>query len=211
MSVRKRKWKTANGDEREAWVVRYADQQGKWRLKTFGTKKEADDWRVTALHEVKQGTHTPARVSKTVGETWELWIEDCEASGLEKSTIRQRRQHLKHHVSARTGTVKLADLNTPRIYDFDADMRKAGTSLAMRRKIITTLKTAISFAQGKGLGAQNVATAVRIRSDDRGNSAGPLRAGTDFPTRAELNLAIEKATGRWRPLIVTAIFTGMRA
>src|SRR5215475_10656413 len=93
MSVRKRKWKTANGDEREAWVVRYADQQGKWRLKTFGTKKEADDWRVTALHEVKQGTH--ASVSKTVGETWELWIEDCEASGLEKSTIRQRRQHLK--------------------------------------------------------------------------------------------------------------------
>src|SRR5262249_23404829 len=64
MSVRKRKWKTANGDEREAWVVRYADQQGKWRLKTFGTKKEADDWRVTALHEVKQGTHTPARDMK---------------------------------------------------------------------------------------------------------------------------------------------------
>lgn len=107
--------------------------------------------------------------------------------------------------------MKLADLNTPRIYDFDADMRKAGTSLAMRRKIITNLKTAISFAQGKGLVAQNVATAVRIKSDDRGNSAGPLRAGTDFPTRAELNLAIEKATGRWRPLIVTAIFTGMRA
>ena len=30
-------------------------------------------------------------------------------------------------------------------------------------------------------------------------------------TRGELNLAIEKPTGRWRPLIVTANFTGMRA
>jgi len=68
MSVRKRKWKTANGDEREAWVVRYADQQGKWRLKTFGTKKEADDWRVTALHEVKQGTHARQRQQNGRGD-----------------------------------------------------------------------------------------------------------------------------------------------
>lgn len=45
--------------------------------------------------------------------------------------------------------------------------------------------------------------------DDRG-STGPLRAGVDFPTMAELNILIEKSTRRWRPLIITAIFTGMR-
>jgi hypothetical protein len=33
----------------------------------------------------------------------------------------------------------------------------------MRRKVITNLKTAISFAQGRGLVAQNVARGVRIR------------------------------------------------
>src|SRR5262245_44072459 len=94
MSVRKRKWKTANGDEREAWVVRYADQQGKWRLKTFGTKKRPMIGGSPPCMKSNKA-FTPASVSKTVGETWELWIEDCEASGLEKSTIRQRRQHLK--------------------------------------------------------------------------------------------------------------------
>src|SRR5262245_21419858 len=69
----------------------------------------------------------------------------------------------------------------------------------MRRKIITNLKTAISFAQGKGLVAQNVATAVRIKSDDRGNSAGPLRAGTDFPASSELDVGILAAINRHRP------------
>ena len=210
-SIKKRKWKTSKGIELETWVVRYADQSGKWRLKTFPTKSAATEWSVTALHEVQTGTHTPASASKTVAEAWEQWIEDCEASGLEKSTVRQRCQHLKHHVSPHLGAVKLADLATPRIYDFDSAMRKAGTSLPMRRKIITNVKTMLSFAQGKGLVAQNVAVAVRIKSDDRNSSAGPLRAGTDFPTRAEMNRAIEKARGRWRPLIITAIFTGLRA
>ena len=34
MSVRKRKWKTANGVECEAWVVDYVDQSGERRLNT---------------------------------------------------------------------------------------------------------------------------------------------------------------------------------
>jgi len=33
----------------------------------------------------------------------------------------------------------------------------------------------------------------------------------DFPSKAELKALMDKATGRWRPLLVTAIFTGMRA
>jgi len=80
----------------------------------------------------------------------------------------------------------------------------------MRRKVLTTLKTMLTFAQGRGLVAQNVARGVRIKVDTRETASGPLRAGIDFPTMAELNTLIEKSEGRWRPFIVTAIFTGMR-
>jgi integrase len=208
-SIRKRKF--GPNKDREAWVVDYIDQHGKRRLKTFATRKAADVWRTTALHEVKQGTHTPASISKTIGDAWQEWIDDCEASGLEKSTVRQRRQHLSHHVKPFIGSTRLSDLTTPMVYDFDRKLREADRSLAMRRKILTNLKTMLSFAQRKGLVAQNVAAAMRIKSDDRNSSKGPLRAGTDFPTRAELNAIIDAAAGRWRPLVVTAIFTGMRA
>jgi integrase len=210
MSVRKRTWTTSKGEEREAWIVDYVDQTGERRLKTFPTKKEAVAWKVTALHEVQQGIHTSASASKTIEEVWGLWIGECEANGLEASTIVQRQQHLKHHITPFIGRIKLSDLTTPLVYAFDKELREADRSMAMRRKVITNLKTAISFAQARGLVAQNVARGVRIKVDDRESRNGPLRAGVDFPSMAELNALIDNAPARWRPFIITAIFTGMR-
>jgi integrase len=142
-SIRKREW-TSKGIKKSAWVVDYFDQAGKRRLKTFATKKAADAWAVTALHEVKAGTHTPASASITVGDAFQRWIDDCEAEGLEYGTIRQRRQHLNLHVAPFIGREKLSGLTVPRIHQFDADLRAGGRSLAMRRKILTNFKTAIS-------------------------------------------------------------------
>ena len=207
-SIRKRTW-TTKGEEQTAWVVDYKDQSGKRALKTFATKKEAEAWSVSALHEVSQGTHTRASASKTVTEAWELWLEQCEADKLEFSTIRQRRQHLKVHVEHRIGHLRLSE-TTPQLYDFDSKLRQATTSIAMRRKIMTSLKTMLTFAQGRGLVAQNVARGVRIKTDSRESSRGPLRAGVDFPSMAELKSLIENSSARRRSFIVTAIFTGMR-
>src|SRR6478735_3713045 len=209
MSIRKRTW-TTKGIEQTAWVVDYKDQSGKRALKTFATKKDAEAWSVSALHEVSLGTHTRASASKTVEETWNLWLEQCEADNLEMGTIKQRRIHLKHHVKDFIGSLKLSDLSTPLVYDFDTKLRQAGRSTAMRRKVITNLKTTLTFAQGRGLVAQNVARGVRIKMDDRDSATGPLRAGVDFPSQPELNLLIDNAPVRWRPFIITAIFTGMR-
>jgi integrase len=210
-SIRKREWTTPKGEHREAWVVDYVDQHGKRVLKTFDTKKEAEAWKINALHEVQVGTHTRASTSKTVEESWRLWLADCEANNLEYSTIRQRRGHLDLHVAPFIGRIRLADLTAPFVYDYDAKLRESGRSIAMRRKIMTNLKTVLTFAQGRGLVAQNVARDMRIKSDNREGASGPLRAGVDFPTKAELNALIENAEGRWRPFIITAVFTGMRA
>jgi integrase len=104
----------------------------------------------------------------------------------------------------------LTELNTPLLYQFDDQLRAAGRSLAMRRKVMVHVKTCIKFAQGRGYVAQNVALGVKIKTDTRETTKGPLRAGVDFPTMAELNAPIDNSRGRLRPFIVTAIFTGMR-
>ena len=208
-SIRKRTWKS-KGVEQVAWVVDYKDQQGKRAIKTFATKKEAEAWSVNALHEVQLGTHTRASASKTVPEVWLMWLDQGEADGLEFGTTRARRQHLKCHVEPSIGHLRLSDLTTPLLYDFDRKLRDKGCSVAMRRKVLTSMKTMLSFAQGRGLVAQNVARGVRIKSDTRESSRGPLRAGVDFPTMAELNALIENSSACRRPFIATAIFTGMR-
>jgi integrase len=194
-----------------SWLVAYKDRSGR-AFKQFATKQEAEDWKITAQHEIKQGTHTRTSASKTIAEAWALWLEHCEAEKLEIYTIEQRQQHLNHHVKPFIGDVKLSDLTTPMVYDFDRTLRQQGRSLSMRRKVITNLKTMLSYAQGHGpLVAQNVARGVKIKKDEREEATGPVRAGVDFPSMPELNQLIENSTGRWRPLIVTAIFTGMRA
>lgn len=208
--IRKRKWKY-RGQERTAWVVDYFDQSGTRRLKTFATKKEADAWAVTALHEVQQGVHTPASTSITVTEAWQRWLDHCEAEGLEHSTIKQRRQHLRLHIAPFLGREKLSSLTMPRIHQFDADLRTAGRSLAMRRAVITNLKTVLTFCQGQGLVAQNAARGFKVKGDDRRKGPGQLREGRDFPSKAEIRSLIDHAPERWRAFIITSIFTGMRA
>ncbi len=209
MSIRKRSWKSA-GEDKTAWVVDYVDQHGNRRLKTFELKKDAEAWATTARHEIATGVHAP-NAKTSVEEAVRLWIAHCVDEGLERSTIEQRQRHLKLHMAPFIGAVKLADLTTPRVNGFMDALRDAGRSVAMRRKVLTSLSTALSFARGRGLVAQNVALGVKVRSDDRHRATGDLKAGRDFPTKAELKLLIDRAPERWRPFIVTAIFTGMRA
>jgi integrase len=202
---------TSRGVEKSAWIVDYFDQAGRRRLKTFPTRKAADAWAIITLNEVRQGVHTPSSTSVTVTEAAGRWIDHCEAEGLEFGTLVQRRQHLNLHIAPFIGREKLAALTAPRIHQFDADLRKAGRSVAMRRKVLTNLKTMLSFAQGQGLVAQNCARSVKVKSDDRQRATGQLKEGRDFPSKAEIRLLIENAPDRWRAFLVVAIFCGLRA
>lgn len=56
MSVRKRTWKTAKGETKEAWVVDYADQTGKRRLRTFGRKKRPTPLRQRLASKLEKGS-----------------------------------------------------------------------------------------------------------------------------------------------------------
>lgn len=104
MSVRKREWTTAKGEEKSAWIVDYFDTKGVRRLKTFAKKKDADQFAATAKIEVREGTHVADRDSSTVKQAGKFWISSGEAAGLERATIEQRKQHLKFHIEPLIGT-----------------------------------------------------------------------------------------------------------
>jgi integrase len=65
VSIRKRTWTTRRGEQKEAWVVDYADQNGTRRLKTFTKKKLADAFATTAKIQIRHGIHTPDSDSVT--------------------------------------------------------------------------------------------------------------------------------------------------
>ena len=207
MAIRKRTW-TSGGEERTAWVCDYQDQHGKRRLKTFKTKKAADSWATDALFQVKAGTHTPESTSITVAQAAEDWIKGVELEGRERSTIAQYRNHVDMHINPLVGNVKLAKLTAPGMEEL-RDRLLERLSRATAKKVLSSIKALLKDAQRRGHVSQNVAQGVQIRMDKRHKRK--IEVGVDLPTKDEVRDILATVDGRWRPLLVTAIFTGLRA
>lgn len=215
MSVSKRTWQSPEG-EKTKWVVRYKDTSGKRRLKTFDRKKEADAFSATASVEVRAGVHIADSASITVEKAGNLWIASGENAGLERSTINQRKSHLKHHIVPMIGQVLLSKLNVPAIRDFEDRMRNEGRSPAMAKKVLTSLGSILADAGERGLAMRNPVRDIRSSRKGRDRrqekrQKGKLVVGVDIPTRNEIKALVAALDGNWRPLLVTTIFSGMRS
>jgi integrase len=79
----------------------------------------------------------------------------------------------------------------------------------MARKVLASLKSILGEAQRRGLVAQNAAQPIRV--DVKKRDQRKLVVGRDIPSKEEVQMIISTANGRWRPLFITAIFTGMRS
>jgi integrase len=213
MSVRKRAWTTRKGEKKEAWIVDYTDQEGDRHIETFARKRDADAYHAKISVEIGRGVHIADSKSVTVAEAGRRWIASGEAAGLERTTLEQYRQHLKFHILPYLGERRLSQLTVPMIRDFQ-DRLRAGRSAAMVRKVIGSLGSLVADAQERGLVAQNVVRGLSRRKRGQHNEKrhkGKLEIGVDIPASEEIRAIIATLEGRWRPLLLTAIFTGLRA
>lgn len=216
MSIRKRTWATGKGVEKTAWVVDYVDLQGKRRLKTFAKKKDADAFEATAKVEVREGVHVADSASITVKEAGEKWIKAA-SRRVERGTLVQYRQHLDLHIVPFLGDTLLSRLSVPAVREFEDTLGDEGRSPAMVRKVLVSLGSLLADAQERGLVIRN-AVREKARTRQKGRDRrqekrqkGKLKVGEDIPTREEIKALVGALDGRWRPLLLTAIFTGLRA
>jgi integrase len=217
MSVRKRVWGPAH-DRREAWVVDYVDGAGVRRLKTFTHKKAADTYAANTHIQVIDGTHIADSASLTVKEAGNLWLVSCQQAGLEQTSYDQYEQHLRLHIVPFIGATRLSKLSIPTVRGFEDRLHQEGRSAAMIRRVIGSLGALLGDAQERGLVVRNSVSELRRNSrrkgskrrvENRGN--GKLKVGVDIPTPAEVKALLATAAGRWRPLLLTTVFTGLRA
>ena len=217
MSVRKRTWKSPSGEMREAWIVDYVDQHGDRHLKTFAKKRDADAHHAIVGVAVRAGVHTADSKSITVAIAAELWLESCEAAGLERATTTAYRQHVDLHVAPILGALRLSQLTVALVRGFEDRLRRDGRSPVMVRKARRSLGALLADAQERGLVAQNVVYSMRKhRRSARDDGNGKLEMGIDIPTPDEMRAIVAKLphipdAARWRPLLLTAIFAGLRA
>ncbi|MCV0426227.1 MAG: site-specific integrase [Roseibium sp.] len=211
MSVRKRTWNDAKDEERSAWVVDYKDQSGKRRLKTFKLKKEADAFALTAGIEVRDGTHVADRASITVSQACDNWLNSVAHAGREMSTQAQYRQHTDLHIKPFIGQSKLTKLTVPLVRNFQDQLREHGRSAEMVRRVTTSLGAVISDAQERGQAIRNPVIELGKKKTQQARKKGRLVVGADIPTIEEVRTILTEAQGRFRPFLITAVFTGLRA
>jgi integrase len=211
MSVRKRKWTTRKGEEKEAWVVSYR-LNGKQHIETFERKKEADARHAQIKVEIKQGTHVAPSTSITVAEAAELWITACEARGLERTTTDHYRVHVRLHIVPLIGTRKLTDMSAASVRPFE-DVLRSTRSAVLTQKVLTSLSSIVSDAQERGLCSRNVVADLRRnrRGKQHGRSKRKLQVRVDIPTPSEVQAIVNNAKPRYRALFIVAAFTGLRA
>jgi integrase len=211
MSVRKRTWVTRRGEAREAWVVNYTDQQGARHLKTFERKKDADTYRATVNVDVRAGVHTSGK--HTLAEAGAKWIQDGEGR-LEPATVESYQQHLNNHIAPLIGAVKLSQFTVPLVREFMDKLRSQGRSPDMIKRVVGDLSSILADAQERGWVSQNVVRSLSHRKKRRKaerRQKSKLEVGVDIPSPEEIRAIVAHLKGRWRPLILTAIFTGLRA
>jgi integrase len=212
MSVRKRAWVTRHSEAREAWIVDYTDQQGGRHIHTFARKKDADEYHDRVRVNVRAGVHTSSKA--TVAGAGKHWIDSCKAHGLEASTVESYQQHLNDHILPYLGTVKLSQLTVPVVRTFMDRLRADGRSPDMVKRVVGDLGSILADAQERGEVAQNVIRSLskrRKRREAERRQKGKLKVGVDIPTPAEIKAIVAHLQGRWQPLLLTAIFAGLRA
>jgi integrase len=208
MSVRKREWTTRLGEHKEAWIVDYSDANGR-HIKTFDRKKDADEFRASVTVDIRAGVHTSSKA--TVADAGTKWLADAE-DRLEPATVESYKQHLEQHIVPYIGRMKLAALTVPAVRAFMDELRHAGRSPAMVKRVVGDLGAILADAQERGTVAQNVVRSLSRRKKGKHERRHEqrLKVGVDIPSPDEIR-AIIAHHGRWRPLILTAIFTGLRA
>jgi integrase len=114
------------------------------------------------------------------------------------------------------GDVKLAHLVPSSVIDFRNALIKQKRSRALASKVLVSLGAVLGTAMAAGLVARNVVRdqasghAKRQRRLEKRHDKR-LEVGVDIPTKDEIRALLTTAQGRWRPLIVTVVFTGLRA
>jgi integrase len=231
-TVRKRKWRTASGEVRAGWFVDFYDAQGKRDRKLFGSRREADDFRVEIEGQLRSGTFRSDADKVTVRQAADLFLAHCKLR-MERGERMTKRNyqvyegyvrnyicpdaewHAKKHASPHhrfeyfdkgISHKTLAGLTVGAVTKFRDDLRASGLSVATTRKILAMLQVMLGYAISLDMIAFNAAKDVEVigKRADEEKEIFP-------PSKVVMKQLIELADVPFQVQLIFAAATGVRA
>jgi len=198
-------WKRVLPSGEIRWQANYRDGGGQRRAKMFDRKSEADAWLVQVRHDLVRGLHTPSSVSPTMKEAAGLWIKRCIERRLEPTTIKGYQEHVDLHIVPHIGAKKASEMTVPAVNAFADQLREAGRSAEMIKKVIGSVGSIFKELRRRGLSSTAPTSGLDLDLPDREDPR------PEIPSKADLQAIIAGAASRWRPVMLVAIFCGLRA
>lgn len=180
-SVRKRTWKTPSGEPRLAWAVDFADAQGKRQHRQFGSRREADAFRVAIRGQVRGGTYRANSLKLSVLEVADTFLDNC-------------RGRMRRFFEDGLAATRLAQLTARGIADFRDRLRDYGLSIRATRKVLGTLKVMLEYAVEQDF--------IATRNERRKKGIPPTKEAMRLLLAADPDLRIK---------FIVAATTGLRA
>lgn len=220
-NVNKREWQAPNGDKKEAWLVRYKDEKGKYRGRTFTRKKEADAFCHKVTVELEQGSHLARNETVTVSELIDAYLENCDQrhkDGRKMSYAHITTLHgqFKRHIRPELGKHKLADLDFLTVERWaNGLLRKNRLAPLSVRNLLYMLRVAVDFGIRRGWAKSNI---VRdVMTEFRGMKHDPIRTFTRAEIQQLVNALSQRPAGKTekkylllRSFCHLALFCGLR-
>jgi len=218
-SVAKRKWKGPDGGTKEAWAVRYFDEKGVRRGRTFTLKKDADNFKRKVEREIEDGIHTPDKATKSVTEVCDEFMRHQDIRLAEKRLGRARyvlmRGAVENYFKPNIGRKKIAHLTFADVDALRSAIGAAGVAPITVSQYLFLFKQVEDFARKRGL------TKLQVTTDVCREHGGLPRERVRTPTmdevKAILSAVEDRGAGRkkmahsvLRCAIHIAAFCGLR-
>jgi integrase len=192
---------TASGHRR--YEIGFLDSTGHRRWQTLeGNLKDAE----AALEEIRHRRRRGERISPsraTLAEVAREWLET--QVQLRPRTRDAYASSLSNHILPRLGQLRIAEITDNDIALLIAEMHAKGYKGWTIRSTLNPLSRILGNAARRGLIASNP-----MRRLERGERPPVGRREMRILSRDEIESMIRAATPAYRPLLATAVFTGLR-
>lgn len=183
------------------WRARYRDPAGRSRSRTFDRKADAERFLASSSTDMERGAWVDPRLGKITLAAWTAEYL-ATAANLRPLTLQTYRRDLDKYVLPRFGRVPLARLSPVEIRAWLADELAAGIAPSSVHRHYRTLRRVLQVAVDSELLVKNPCLAVqapRIPSSE-------IR----FLTAGEVVRLADEHMPRWRPLLFTSAYAGLR-
>src|SRR6266536_3029300 len=184
------------------------DGRPRFRTLSAATISEARRQR-ELLQSVARIGELPLSPRLTFAEVAARWLTDFEAkvtAGERRDrTLDLYRSQLRRHLLPRLGRRRLTLITADDVVQVLRELETEGLSPWTIKRILGALSCVFTFALRRGYIATH--PFHRLERDERPH---PLRSEQRVPTRSELARLFATCPHRYRPLLVTGAYTGMR-